>query len=268
MKSLRFCLALALALAGVGAVAGKDRVLVLSGANNHDWKSTTPVIVAALEESGRFEVVVEERVMEMGPDAFEGFAVVLSNFNTFGKDAPERKEWPAATRRAFLDHMARGHGLVIVHAGSSLFYDWPEFHSLACGTWKIGETRHGRIHLNRVTFTDPDCPVTGGLEPFWIRDEFWERIGVAPGARPLARVTPDPAHGGSGEPEPVVFRTERGGGRGFALFLGHDAAAMRNAAWQSLLLRGTEWAATGKVTLPPAVDWPAVREDAIPTPTE
>ncbi|MCH7227570.1 ThuA domain-containing protein [Haloferula sp. A504] len=265
MIGLRFCLTLA--LAGVGVVAGKERVLVLSGANNHDWKRTTPVIVAALEKSGRFEVEVEERVMEMGSGAFAGYAVVLSNFNTYGKNAPERKEWPAATRQAFLERVEKGMGLVIIHAGSSMFYNWPEFHTLACGTWKNGATRHGGIHLSQVTFTDSDCPITGGLEPFWIRDEFWERIAVAPGARSLARVTPDPGHGGSGKPQPVIFCTEYGGGRGFALFLGHDAAVMRNAAWETLLLRGTEWAATGKVTIPPAANWPVTREDASSTTT-
>jgi hypothetical protein len=37
---------------------------------------------------------------------------------------------------------------------------------------------------------------------------------------------------------------------------------MRNTAWKTLLQRGTEWAATGKVTIPPATDWPSTREDA------
>jgi hypothetical protein len=37
----------------------KPRVLILGGANNHDWKSTTPAIRAALEESGRFVVDAE-----------------------------------------------------------------------------------------------------------------------------------------------------------------------------------------------------------------
>jgi type 1 glutamine amidotransferase len=154
-----------------------------------------------------------------------------------------------------------GHGLVIVHAGSSVFYDWPEFQNLACGTWKDG-TGHGQIHVNRVTFIDPESPVTKGLETFWIRDEFWQNILVAPGAKPLARVTPDPAFKGSGVPENILFTTETAGGRGFAIFLGHDTTTMKNTAWKTILQRGTEWAATGKVTLPPATDWPTTKEDA------
>lgn len=259
MNPFRICLLIA-ALSSIATAHVKSRVLILSGANNHDWKTTTPAIKAALEETGRFEVDVEENVIAMKPEAFAPYAVVLGNFNTFGEDAPATKEWPAETRQAFLAHMAKGHGLVIVHAGSSVFYDWSEFQTLACGTWKDG-TNHGDIHVNQVTFTDSASPITQGLKPFWIRDEFWQSIVVAPGAKPLASVTPDPAFKGSGKPENILSTTEIGGARGFALFLGHDTVTMKNTAWKTLLQRGTEWAATGKVTLPPAKDWPSSKED-------
>lgn len=259
MNPFRICLAWA-ALSCIAA-ADKPRVLILSGANNHDWKLTTPAIRSVLEESGRFEVDVEQNVIAMKPEAFAPYAVVLGNFNTFGKNAPKTKEWLEETRQAFLAHMAKGRGLVIVHAGSSVFYDWPEFQELACGTWKNG-TNHGQIHVNQVTFTDQESPVTKGLQPFWIRDEFWQSLSVAPCAKPLASVTPDPAFRGSGKSENILFTTESGGARGFAIFLGHDIVAMKNPAWKTLLLRGTEWAATGKVTIPPAEDWPSTKEDA------
>lgn len=261
MKPTCLCLLLATAITCFAADGNKPRVLVLSGANNHDWKTTTPAIKAALEERGRFLVDVEEKATEMTPEAFAPYEVILSNFNTFGKDAPLKKEWEPATRKAFLDHIAKGRGLVIVHAGSSVFYDWPEFQNLACGTWKNG-TNHGAIHVARVTFADTESPVTKGLAPFWIRDEFWQNVLAAPGAKPLASVTPDPAFKGSGKPENILFTTESGGGRGFAIFLGHDATVMKNTAWKTLLQRGTEWAATGKVTIPPAKDWPSTKVDA------
>lgn len=264
LRSLRFIMIAAISglLAfPMCAEETKPRVLILSGANNHDWKSTTPAIRSALEESGRFVVDVEENVFAMKAESFAPYAVVLSNFNTYGKDAP-KGGWSAETKKAFSDHIAKGRGLVIVHAGSSVFYDWPEFQNLACGTWK-GGTNHGAIHVNRVTFNDGESPITQGLAPFWIRDEFWQNTAVAPGAKALASVTPDPAFKGSGKPENIVFSTESGGGRGFAIFLGHDAGAMGNPAWRTLLQRGTEWAATGKVTIPPARKWPATREDAL-----
>ncbi len=248
----------------VGAEEAKWRVLVLSGANNHAWQQTTPVIKAALEESGRFTVDVEENVAGMKPQAFEPYAVILSNFNTFGKDASV-PVWDGAMKKAFLEHLRKGHGLVIVHAGSSMFYDWPEFQKLACGSWQDG-TGHGPIHVAKIFFTDAKSPVTAGLEPFWIRDEFWQNTGVAAGVKALATSSPplapnevakDPTKHNN-----LLFTTEVDGARGFAIFLGHDASAMQNTAWRSLLQRGSEWAATGKVTLPPAKDWPATQADA------
>jgi len=247
-------------LCGLSAEEEKLRVLVLSGANNHDWRTTTPEIKAALEETGRFEVDVEEDVPSLTADSFAPYAVILSNFNTFGPDAPA-ETWDDATKQGLMDHLAKGHGLVIVHAGSSVFYDWPEFQQLACGTW-AGDTSHGHIHISEVTFADSDSPITRGLEPFWIRDEFWQDIQVAAGATALASVIPDKAQAGTGKPENILFKTQVGAARGFANFLGHDAITMKNTAWRSLLQRGTEWAATGKVTLAPPEDWPATREDA------
>ena len=57
----------------------------------------------------------------------------------------------------------------------------------------------------------------------------------------------NPENGGSGLDEPVVFTTSFGKGRGFNLVLGHNINAMENPAWKSLMLNGTEWAATGRI---------------------
>jgi type 1 glutamine amidotransferase len=241
----------------------KLRVLILSGANNHKWRETTPAIKATLEETGRFSVDVEDNVAGIKPETLAPYAVVLSDFNIFGKDKSVQV-WDGAMRKAFIAHLEQGHGLVVVHAGGSVFYDWPEFQKLACGAWQDA-TSHGAIHVGRIAFTAAS-PITAGLEPFWIRDEFWHNTGVAAGAKALATVAPpdaaipsatDPANHNN-----ILFTTEAGGARGFAIILGHDATAMKNTAWRSLLQRGTEWAATNKVTIAPAKDWPATQADA------
>jgi len=270
--SLRRACATLLLLAGMACFASqparaedaKLRVLILSGANNHNWQETTPAIKSALEETGRFSVDVEEKVADMKPQAFDPYAVILSNFNTFGKDASVQV-WDAAMKKAFIEHLRKGHGLVIVHAGSSGFYDWPEFQKLACGSWQAA-TSHGAIHVDHVTFTEAKSPITAGLAPFWIRDEFWQNTGVDPAATALATVAPPNASSTSvkdpAKHNNILYTTEVAGARGFAIFLGHDATAMKNTAWRTLLQRGTEWAATNKVTLPPAKDWPATQADA------
>jgi hypothetical protein len=71
-----------------------------------------------------------------------------------------------------------------------------------------------------VTFNDADSPITRGLQPFWIRDEFWQNTAVAPGATALASVTPDPAFKGSGKglllPAVFLVREILGEGRPLA----------------------------------------------------
>lgn len=262
---IRTTIATIAALAAIATIAtaeaaeGKLRVLVLSGSNNHNWKETTPVIKMVLEQSGRFAVDVTEDVPNLKADAFAPYAVILSNYNDFGKNPSV--SWSPETKKAFLDHLAKGHGFLALHAGSSVFYDWPEFQAYCCGTWKDG-TSHGAIHVNEVSFGGTNSPITAGLKPFWIRDEFWQKILVAPGAKAHAAVTPDPKSGGSGKPEPILFTTTIGKGRGCGYFLGHDTTTMKNTAWQTLLQRATEWCATGKVTIEPAKDWPATKADA------
>jgi type 1 glutamine amidotransferase len=49
--------------------------------------------------------------------------------------------------------------------------------------------------------------------------------------------------------EPIVFVKPYGKGRVVHNLLGHDTRARENPAFQTLLRRGVEWAATGKVTL-------------------
>jgi type 1 glutamine amidotransferase len=56
--------------------------------------------------------------------------------------------------------------------------------------------------------------------------------------------------GGSGNDEPAAHWRTFGKGRVFHLILGHDGRALKSAGTSALLARGTEWAATGEVTLP------------------
>ena len=127
------------------AGAGPLRTLILSGSNNHKWQETTPEIRAALEETGRFRCDVVEDVAAMKPDAFAPYDVIVSNFNTFGKkDAGE--VWSADVRAAFLDHIRKGRGFVVFHAGSCVFNGWAEFQqALFClRPWRPRRVRPSR----------------------------------------------------------------------------------------------------------------------------
>ena len=67
---------LAFSAALADAPEPKLRVLILDGQNNHDWRSTTPFLKKALEESGRFTVAVSSNLRK-GEKPDGKFAVPL-----------------------------------------------------------------------------------------------------------------------------------------------------------------------------------------------
>jgi len=223
------------------------RVFLLSGRNNHDWKSTTPKLKAILEESGLFAVDVTEKPEQLTAQSLKPYDVILSNWNAFGQD-PSALGWPAETRRAYLDFVRRGSGHVVVHAGSASFPDWEEYGRLTLATWKNGLTSHGPRHEFPVRIDNADHPVTAGMKPFKIFDELWNRPGLAAGAEVLASSYSAPDKEGTGQWEPAVLAGRFGKGRSITILLGHDAEAMDNPGFKALLKRSLEWAATGRVT--------------------
>jgi hypothetical protein len=62
---------------------GKIRLLILSGANNHGWKATTPVLKKMYEDSGRFTVDVTENVPALTGEDFARYDALVSNYTTY-----------------------------------------------------------------------------------------------------------------------------------------------------------------------------------------
>jgi len=262
-RSTGWVVALGVVSMAAAADAGTLRVLLLSGQNNHDWKTTTPALVEMYRQSGRFDVTVTNEPATLTADSFAAYDVVVSNWTPWPNI--QKRVWDAATEKAFLGFVRGGKGVVVFHAASTAMQSWPEFQQIACATWAKGQTGHGKRHEFAVKIADPAHPITAGMKAFRIFDELWHRMGARPEAKPLCTAFSAKTNGGSGQDEPVAFWTRFGEGRGYNLVLGHDVRAMRCAGWRTLMLRGTEWAATGKVTLPvqddsagePDVDIPA-----------
>ncbi|MBU0618026.1 MAG: PmoA family protein [Planctomycetes bacterium] len=256
-------------VAGAAGLCGADepsrlRVLLLSGQNNHDWRQTTPIIRGALEKCGRFVVDVTEHPERVTAETLRAYAVVVSNWNSFHRDQPPPVvDWPPETRRAFVDFVRNGGGFVTVHAGGSSFYDdtWPTYHELVIARYGFGQTAHGVQHVFAVQIEDVEHPVTRGMRDFFLHDELWHRTSVVAGATVLASAFSSMESKGSGQYEPVAFVRRFGQGRCFATLLGHGPRALRNPAFASLLARGTEWAATGEVTLSLPANWPTTPVD-------
>jgi type 1 glutamine amidotransferase len=99
-----------------------------------------------------------------------------------------------------------------------------------------------------------------GLPAKWMHtsDELYSKLrGPAENMTLLATSFADKAKGGTGENEPVLFTITYGKGRVFHTVLGHDERSVKCVGFVTTFLRGTEWAATGKVTLPKPDNFPA-----------
>jgi uncharacterized protein len=252
------------------------RVMILDGETNpyHRWEVTTPVLKKILEEPKKFTVAVvtapsKDSDLSTFRPRFTDYQVVVLNY-----DAPTER-WPEALKKLFEEYMRNGGGLVIIHGANNSFPEWAEFNKMiGIGGWRnrneksgpfwyykdgklVGDTKPGSAgsHGSRLPFqmkvVNPNHPITQGLPPVWMHhnDELYAQLR-GPGENMTVLVTAysDKNNKGTGYDEPQLMVLNYGKGRIFHYTPGHDVAAMSSVDYGVLLQRGTEWAATGKVT--------------------
>jgi len=277
----RFRLLSGMLLLASVAVAAPLKVLIVDGQNNHAWRETTPVLKKLLEETGKFTVDVATTPPKGGdmsafkPD-FSGYAVVVSNYNG--------QPWPDEVKSAFEKYVRNGGGLVSYHAADNSFPEWKEYQQMiAIGGWENRKVEtfgpkirfregkmvtdstpgscghHGARLAFAVTVRDPKHPIMKGLPPVWMHmaDELYDSLcGPAKDVDLLATAHSEPTNRGTNEEEPMLMTIPYGKGRIFHTTLGHDVAAMQCVGFIVTFQRGTEWAATGKVTQKVPKDFP------------
>ncbi len=220
-------------------------VLILSGSNNHDWKNTTAFLSGIFSELGLFSVEITEKPDTIKSSDLANFDVVVSNWNSW----PENDlRWSDSTEKALLSFIKKGGGFVTFHSSSSAFYAWPEFKEISTGAWVMDSAWHGKRSATRVMIKNSRHPITKGMSGFFIYDELWVNGGNNEKFEVLGSATNEDISGKDIEVQPAIMVSKYGKGKIFHTILGHDVRAMRNTGFQTLMLRGTEWAASGKVT--------------------
>jgi type 1 glutamine amidotransferase len=243
-------------LAGV-SVSAEDKqvkVLIITGDHaGHDWKKTTPFIQEVLTKAGMKVDVTETPSKDLTDDNLAKYDVLLLNYKDTKSGKPESR-WSDANKQAFTNAVKGGKGLLVYHFASSAFVGRGEFdqeyEKIIAGGWRT-KGNHGKRHEFKVTIRKQDHPITKGmpLEFAHNNDELYQNSVMLPDSVVLATAYSDkkidPKN--SDKHEPVVWVAEYGKGRVCENVLGHDVDAMKDLGFQTLLIRGVEWAATGEV---------------------
>jgi type 1 glutamine amidotransferase len=254
-----------------------------SGGAYHNWRATTPVMKTELEETGLFAVTVVT-APELGGD-FSGFKPEFKKYKAvvLNYDGPD---WPADLRKELEDFVGGGGGLVVVHAADNAFPNWPEFNlMIGVGGWRGRNENAGPMwyfkdgklvrddtpgpaggHGARLAFEvvtrAPEHPIMKGLPAAWMHapDELYATLrGPGKNMTMLATAYSDPANHGTGHDEPILMVVNYGEGRVFHTTMGHDVAALSCVGFMTTFQRGTEWAATGKVTQKAPATFPTAK---------
>lgn len=283
-----------------GAAEPRIRVMLLTGqcSQYHNWALSSVILKRILEQPGIFtvtSVVTPPKGGDMSsfnPD-FTACDVVVMDY--------EGDDWPEAAQQAFSEFVRNGGGLVSFHATDNAFPKWTEFNEMiGVGGWggrtaavgpKVrwrdgkmvldespGTAGHPPPHDFQIVVRAPEHPVMRGLPEKWMHahDELYSQLrGPAKQLEVLATALADKSkfRGASGEHEPVLMAIRFGKGRVFHTTLGHvgprdtePIAQMNCVGFILTLQRGTEWAATGNVTIPVPADFPTAEKTSLRSP--
>lgn len=264
--------------------AEKIKVLILDGPQQaHRYQDTTPVLKQILSRHQRFEVdhsrsskaACENNSYK--PD-FSKYDVIVMNEGCGAVD------WPEVTQKAFEKYMKHGGGMVSIHAANNCWPNWKEYNKMTgIGGWggrneKSGPYlyidpegkvirdsskgqggAHGPQHEFELMVREKEHPIMKGLPPTFKHgpDELYDKLrGPAKNVTILATAFSSKKQRGTGRHEPALLTVSYGKGRIFHTILGHHVKQIKEGSFVTTFLRGTEWAATGKVTIPVPKDFP------------
>jgi type 1 glutamine amidotransferase len=241
--------------AGALPAAKRIRVLILTGSSDepyHHWRETTTALTDVLDGAGLFETRAIDDVHPRSGKEIRGSDLVFLNYNG--------PRFPAVIESELENFIRRGGGFAAFHLASygeffGMVFEtrwrdagegWTEFPKIIGAKWEAGKIGHAKRTTFDVEWVAKSHPIAS--TSFSTDDELYHRLTILPGTEVLAHAKSPAALGGTGNYEPMIWVNRYGKGRVFYTTLGHDVRALTQPGVQQALIRGLEWAATGKVT--------------------
>lgn len=245
MRRLISILALACIVAVGSFVAAEEpakiKVLLITGddVGAHPWREMSETTREILVASQKFDVkVCEDPLILESETALKAYDVVA--FLIYARNMPVLPEKAQANLLSFVKG---GKGFFVQHLATASFAKWEEFGKLCGRKWIMGTSGHGPRVPFKAKIANNEHPITAGLEDFDVDDELYAKLQGDGEINVLVTADSD----WSNKTEPLVFTLKYGEGRTVHNAFGHDRKALMTPTVQKLIVRGVEWAATGKV---------------------
>jgi type 1 glutamine amidotransferase len=149
-------------------------------------------------------------------------------------------------RMQFIQLLKQGIGIVALHHNLGAHPEWDEYPEIIGGKyifdpWITGGKEYrastfSHDQLIQVKVTDPNHPITRGIDDFHIEDETYKHYYTSPDAHVILTTT---------HPESdseIAWVNQYENSPVFYLLLGHDSNAWKNPVFPKLLLNGIHWA--------------------------
>lgn len=255
------------------------KVLIITGivTDEHDPK-VNAMLRFMLESTGRFKVKLTEEFRGATAETLKSYDAVLVNYDGKENVKTDYVGWGSGAERVLYDFVASGKGAIIYH--SSMILGNPtypeEFVKLVGGEFNFdnGGRKSPKLEL-RVDMNTDTHPITEKLAKSWhtSQEDFFSNIRLIPNSsiRILATVEDNeedydlnkmqrhlvPIYKdvvisklpNINKAHPVAWTNTYGKGRVFVVSIGHGPDTIKRMPFVVMMCRGTEWAASGEVTI-------------------
>ncbi|MFZ1787518.1 MAG: ThuA domain-containing protein [Saprospiraceae bacterium] len=259
------------------APSDRINVLIIDGFSNHDWKQTSLLVKTILEKSNLFNVAISTTPAEPGDEhwknwqpKFKDYDVVIQNTNNIDN---KNIRWPREIEKKLEQYVQAGGGLYILHSANNAFAHWEAYNLMLGLGWRSkdegialqvkdnGEIIEIPVNEGKSTYHGPrndeniyilnNHPIHKNFPPVWKTPDM-ELYKFARGPAKNLTVLSYAIDKETNINWPVEWVVSYGKGRVYNSSMGHlwkgdtYPISYKCVGFQTILIRATEWLATGK----------------------